>query len=531
MSWVKVKLGDILTESKIVSENPNPDRRITVRLKVLGIEKRGLENEIEGATRQYIRKSGQFIYGKQNFHKGAFGIIPPELDGFESSSDLPAFDVDKSCLPEFLFYFFKQGNFYLELAKIASGVATQRINTTQLFEIEIPLPDIKVQKQLLLKIKSIENNSIEISDELFRQLSLVKKMKQQLLQDAIEGKLVEQNKKEESASILLKKISKEKEQLITDKKIKRSIALPQILEDEIPFNIPKNWSWARLGDLRNFLFTLSYGVLIPGNDVVNGIPFIRVQDLDYADSNELPIKNISVATDKKYSKTRLVGGEILICVVGSIGKVALSSDNWIGANIARAICRFMPNQNISREYLYYCLISPYVQKIFQNEKKSINPTLNVNILEKTIIPIPPLHEQKRIVQQLNNLIKICNEVEDSIKENKSLNEKLLQQFLRESYGTVDGLIEKKVPEKLKLETRRLHFEGAEVLEVIDMKIIEILKLAKQPLLASTVWQKSEFSDDIEGFYAELKKLIDIDKKVVEEKDGKESYLKLAGNEN
>ena len=162
MSWKKVKLGDILTESKIVSENPNPDRRITVRLKVLGVEKRGLENEVEGATKQFIRKAGQFIYGKQNFHKGAFGIVPPELDGFESSSDLPAFDVDKSCLPEFIFYFFKQGNFYLELAKIASGVATQRINTTQLFELELLLPDIKTQRQLIENIKLLENNGGEI---------------------------------------------------------------------------------------------------------------------------------------------------------------------------------------------------------------------------------------------------------------------------------------------------------------------------------------------------------------------------------
>ena len=107
MSWRKVRLGDIITESRIVSNNPDPDRRIKVKLKVLGVEKRGLENEIEGATKQFIRKAGQFIYGKQNFHKGAFGIIPKELDGFESSADLPAFDIAESCLPEWIFYFFK----------------------------------------------------------------------------------------------------------------------------------------------------------------------------------------------------------------------------------------------------------------------------------------------------------------------------------------------------------------------------------------------------------------------------------------
>ena len=106
MSWKKVKLGSVLTESKIESANPNPDKRITVRLNVKGVEKRPFEAGVEGGTKYYIRKAGQFIYGKQNLFKGAFGIVPTELDGFESSQDIPAFDVNKICLPEWLFYFF-----------------------------------------------------------------------------------------------------------------------------------------------------------------------------------------------------------------------------------------------------------------------------------------------------------------------------------------------------------------------------------------------------------------------------------------
>jgi len=93
--WKKVKLGSLLTESKILSENPDTDKRLRVRLNMLGVEKRPKTNDKEGATKYYKRKAGQFIYGKQNLHKGAFGIIPHELDGFESSLDIPAFDVEK----------------------------------------------------------------------------------------------------------------------------------------------------------------------------------------------------------------------------------------------------------------------------------------------------------------------------------------------------------------------------------------------------------------------------------------------------
>ena len=110
MSWKKVKLGDILIESKDESAKSDPDKRITVRLNIKGVEKRAFEPGIEGATKYYVRKARQFIYGKQNLFKGAFGIIPKELDGFESSSDIPAFDVSSECLPQWLFYFLKQGD-------------------------------------------------------------------------------------------------------------------------------------------------------------------------------------------------------------------------------------------------------------------------------------------------------------------------------------------------------------------------------------------------------------------------------------
>src|SRR5690554_6311129 len=188
MSWELVKLGELITESRIPSENPDPDRRITVRLNVLGVEKRALENEKAGATKQFIRKAGQFIYGKQNFHKGAFGIIPDELDGFESSADLPSFDVRKDCLPEWIFYFFKQGGFYLQLAKIARGVATQRIHPAQIYNIEIPLPDIETQERIISSIKAIESRGEKLKELFSHQLTLIEQLNQAILQEAVQGK-------------------------------------------------------------------------------------------------------------------------------------------------------------------------------------------------------------------------------------------------------------------------------------------------------------------------------------------------------
>ena len=122
-----IKLGQLWKESKIESTNPDSDKRIKVKLNVQGVEKRPDKNDQKGATKYFIRKAGQFIYGKQNFHKGAFGIVSKELDNFESSSDIPAFDIIEGCSPEWLFYYFKQGDFYRELEKYSKGTGSRRL--------------------------------------------------------------------------------------------------------------------------------------------------------------------------------------------------------------------------------------------------------------------------------------------------------------------------------------------------------------------------------------------------------------------
>jgi len=191
-NWRKVKLGTILTESKILSENPNPDKRLRVKLNVLGVEKRPVIRDKKGATKYYTRKAGQFVYGKQNLHKGAFGIVPKELDGFESSLDIPAFDIDEECYPEWIFYFFKKGNFYLKLESLAKGVGSKRIHSKQIFELDIFLPTKKEQEKVLKEIRKAEITNNKLVNELILQEDHLAKLRQSILQDAIHGKLTQE---------------------------------------------------------------------------------------------------------------------------------------------------------------------------------------------------------------------------------------------------------------------------------------------------------------------------------------------------
>ncbi len=438
MSWQKVKLGSILTESKVISEHPDTNKRIKVRLKVLGVEKRGIENEVEGATKQFIRRAGQFIFGKQNFHKGAFGIVPDELDGFESSSDLPAFDIDKSCLPEFLFYFFKQGNYYLELSKIAYGVATQRINLKEFFELEIPLPDIEIQKQIINQFKTLENGGLEISSELTHQLDLIKQLRQAFLREAMQGKLVKSTNTKETGQQLLEKIKAEKAQLIAEKKLKKEKELAPISENEIPFEIPEHWAWCRLGEI---IYNTEGGkspncLHEPAKENEWGvIKTTAVQEMVFLENeNKVLPNNFTISEQHK-----IFEGDVLITRAGPKNRVGIVCcvENLISNLILsdKTIRINFPKSLIQSKFLALSLNSPMIKPFIERKMTGMADS-QVNISQDNMkgfpIPLPPLHEQEQIVAKLEELMAFCDGLEQSIKESQGYNEKLLQQVLREA---------------------------------------------------------------------------------------------------
>lgn len=437
MTWKKVKLGALITESRIPATRPDANRRIRVRLNVLGVEKRPLEGEKEGATKQFIRKAGQFIYGKQNFHKGAFGIVPDALDGFESSADIPSFDVRNDCLPEWIFYYFKIGKRYLELEKLARGVGSKRIHPEQLSEIEILLPELHEQKKLIREFYDVENKSQKLSTELTHQLDLVKQLRQAFLREAMQGKLVPQDLNDEPASALLQKVKVEKEKLVKEGKLKKQKELPPIKPEEIPFKIPKSWVWCRLGELSLYSEAGSSFkcVEIPINQNEWGVIKVSAVSWDkfIEDQNKLYSKTKPRDTSaqiftgdfiiSRANTSELVGKSV---VVKAITKNLLLSDKTI---------RFIFSKSVSNDFINQWNNSSHARSYYSSKGTGSSPSMK-NItrehMNNLIVPLPPLSEQHRIVTKLEQLMRYCDELEQSIKESQAQNEHLLQQVLREA---------------------------------------------------------------------------------------------------
>jgi type I restriction enzyme S subunit len=184
--WEPVTFGSFLKESRVPGSNGAEARKLTIRLYGKGIVPKSDTRPGSEATQFYKRKAGQFIYSKLDFLNGAFGIIPPNLDGFESSLDLPSFDVEPSIDSRWLLYFVTRRGFYTNQLGLAhGGRKARRVNPKDLLKLSIRVPRRQEQVRIADALQTIDH---EI-DSLSKELNALKKQKTGLMQMLMTGKL------------------------------------------------------------------------------------------------------------------------------------------------------------------------------------------------------------------------------------------------------------------------------------------------------------------------------------------------------
>ena len=286
-------------------------------------------------------------------------------------------------------------------------------------------------EQKVIALHESQLKGFEIANELTYQLFLVKNLRQQLLQDAVQGKLVKNTEGGESAHDLLKRIKAEKEQLIKDKKLKKEKELPPIKAEEIPFEIPDDWVWCRLGEIALLITDgehltpprISEGrKLLSAKNIRDG--FIEFENVDYI-SEETYQKSIKRCNPEK--------GDVLIVSVGAtIGRSSILEVEEEFA-IVRSVALIKPVKLISNRYIKLLLDSPLLQKDIQTRAwGTAQPCLYLNQIKELSVPLPPLSIQHRIVEKVESLMSLCTALETSIGASVRENEALLQQVLREA---------------------------------------------------------------------------------------------------
>lgn len=303
--------------------------------------------------------------------------------------------------PEYIKYVLDYGFVYSSyyFDKYTRGVGLKHLTLSLLENIPIPVPSLKEQESIVKQLDSVFNQ-LDIIDNYQEAYSNdLAVLKSKIIDAGIRGKLTEQLPEDGSAKTLYAQIQEEKAKLVKEGKIKREKPLPEITDEEIPFEIPSNWKWVRLNDIAS---KISSGNTPQGGKkanvyVENGNCFFREQNV-YNDG--IHYDGMVYITDELLSTRKnstVVSKDILLNITGgSIGRCTLIPDDFDKGSINQHILIIRMVDERLRFYIHRLLCSPYIQKQIKNKSVGDKEGLSAGRCKQMLIPLPPYNEQIRI---------------------------------------------------------------------------------------------------------------------------------------
>ena len=405
-----------------------------------------------------LHPKGTLLLAMYGATAGKVGFL--NFDAATNQAVCAIFPNESKIEKKFLYWFLRQHRF--KFIEISKGGAQPNISQKLINETDIVIPPIELQLQIIETLTKIEEeNQLDLSNipsefhtrikslflirdsadnislEINYQLNLIKDLRQAFLREAMQGKLVSNETSDgKTGADLLAEIQAEKSQLIKEKKIKKSKPLPPISEDEIPFDIPENWTWCRLGEISE-LITKGSSPNWQGVKYVEsyqeGILFITSKNVDSFNINLDKSTYVTSVFNEIEPRSILKKGDLLTNIVGgSIGRTAIYQLDFV-ANINQAVCLIRLCSNINKSFILNLFNSPYIiSEMFKSQFAPGRANLSMSNIENFLMPLPPIEIQNEIVFKLNELTRYCDDLESSVKESQQYNDMLLQQVLREA---------------------------------------------------------------------------------------------------
>lgn len=311
-----------------------------------------------------------------------------------------------------IYYFYYLFYLYKNTGRLRGrGVAIQGLSNEAIHKVVLPLAPLEEQHRIVAKIEELLPyvDCYAAAYEKLEQFNakFPEDMKKSVLQYAIQGKLVEQRPEEGTAEELYRQIQVEKQKLIKAGKIKKEKPLPEIAEDEIPFDIPESWKWVRIGTVATILGgkRIPAGRKLSSNDT--GYIYIRVSDMKDGYVSTENLQYVPEDIFQSISKYIIHKEDIFITVAGTIGRVGKIPPELDGANLTENADRLVFSL-MDQDWLIKCMQSSLVQnQIADATTKVGQPKLAIIRIQNMLIPLPPLAEQKRIVAKLEEILPLC----------------------------------------------------------------------------------------------------------------------------
>ena len=343
---------------------------------------------------------------------GRVGKIPQQIDGsnLTENADRLVFQfIDQDWLIRCL----ESQLIQQQIIDATTKVGQPKLAIKRIQELLLPLPPVAEQKRIVAKIEELLPY-IDRYEKAWNRLEDFNRrfpvdMQKSILQMAIQGKLVEQCPEEGTGEELYQQIQAEKKRLIQEDKIKKEKPLPEIAEDEVPFEIPEGWKWCRLLDLCSLIGDIDHN-MPKSVDKNHGVLFLSAKDLlddgsiNYTDN----VKYISNEDyDRLSRKVKPQLGDIVYSRIGACLGKARTVKSEVKFLVSYSCCIIRSIQ-IDVDYLRYYLESPIILAHSVKARQSIGvPDLGMGEIKKYFIALPPLAEQKRIVERLEELLPVC----------------------------------------------------------------------------------------------------------------------------
>ena len=322
---------------------------------------------------------------------------------------------ENTVIPKLFMYFILSTYFQKQLLDNCTGTTAKGIKADKLKHLLLPLPPLAEQKRIVAKIEELLPY-IDRYEQAWSKLEqfnsrFPEDMKKALLQYAIQGKLVEQRPEEGTGEELFAQIQAEKQRLIQAGKIKKEKPLPEITEDEVPFEIPEGWKWVRIGSV---CINIQYGSS-QKSDTVGKMVVLRMGNIQ--DGKLVLDKLVYTSNEEEIRKYSLKYNDLLFNRTNSkdlVGKTAIYKGQ-IPAIYAGYLVRITPIY-VDSDFLNYTMQSQYYWSYCQSVRSDAIGQSNINAekLKRFAFPLPSLAEQKRIVEKLEQLLPLCDRLKKQI---------------------------------------------------------------------------------------------------------------------
>jgi type I restriction enzyme, S subunit len=439
-----MKLGDILTLRK----GNTIEIQDSETYRISGVQNYGkgviVRREVKGAEltmRQYqVIEPNQLMWCKVDTKNGAFGITHSEHTGTLASPNMALADINlEKADPSFLETLFRVQSFADYITHLSSGTTNRKYLTPRELLKQVTLPDWgpPQQRAFVSKLRQIEECGL--AREITHQQSLLAKLKQAILQEAIQGKLTADwraaHPDMEPASQLLHRIQAEKARLIAAKKLRPEKPLPKITPAEIPFEIPKGWEWCRMGEAG--VFQRGKSKHRPRNDprlFDNGdIPFVQTGDVARSKRNGFMIEtSTGYYNEVGLAQSRLwPDGTMCITIAANIAETGFLT---FPACIPDSVVAFTPAIEGKTPQFLRMFIELTRTAIEQFAPATAQKNINLEIINELMLPLPPLAEQAAIVSRVEALTTTCRALEAEIEHARTHAAHLLQAVLKEAFA-------------------------------------------------------------------------------------------------